>query len=124
MIESVVIEQEMQQQFHQLAQETHRSEAEIIHEALAGYLAADQRYVEVLKQRIAAADRGEFASEKKSRHSLPSAASNGSKGATSQSFSAAPSAFQCGNSRTDLKNTSRARSAHNTSFSFPLRAAE
>jgi len=63
MIESVVIEQEMQQQFHQLAQETHRSEAEIIHEALAGYLAADQRYVEVLKQRIAAADRGEFASE-------------------------------------------------------------
>ena len=63
MIESVVIEQEMQQQFHQLAQETHRSEAEIIHEALAGYLAADQRYVEVLKQRIAAAGRGEFASE-------------------------------------------------------------
>ncbi|MCK9200034.1 MAG: hypothetical protein M0P59_01905 [Gallionella sp.] len=63
MIESVVIEQEMQQQFHQLAQETHRSEAEIIHEALAGYLAADQHYVEVLKQRIAAADREEFASE-------------------------------------------------------------
>jgi predicted transcriptional regulator len=60
MIESLVIEQEMQQQFHQLAQETHRSEAEIIHEALAGYLAADQRYVEVLQQRITAADRGEF----------------------------------------------------------------
>lgn len=63
MIESLIIEQEMQRQFHQLAQETHRSEAEIIHEALAGYLAADQHYVEVLKQRIAAADRGEFASE-------------------------------------------------------------
>lgn len=63
MIETVIIEQEFQQQFHQLAKETHRTEAEIIHEALAGYLAADRHYVEVLKQRIAAADRGEFASE-------------------------------------------------------------
>ena len=59
----LIIEQEMQQQFHQLAKETHRTESEIVHEALAGYLAADHRYVEVLKQRIAAADRGEFASE-------------------------------------------------------------
>ena len=59
MIESVVIEQKMQQQFHQLAQETHRTEAEIIHEALA----ANHHYIEVIKQRIAAADRGEFASE-------------------------------------------------------------
>jgi len=64
MIESVIIEQEMQQQFHQLAKDTHRTESEIIHEALAGYLAADHHYVEVLKQRIAAADRGEFASER------------------------------------------------------------
>ncbi len=59
----MIIEQEMQRQFHQLAKETHRTESEIIHEALAGYLAADQHYVEVLRQRIAAADRGEFASE-------------------------------------------------------------
>ena len=59
----MIIEQEMQWQFHQLAKETHRTESEIIHEALAGYLAADQHYVEVLRQRIAAADRGEFASE-------------------------------------------------------------
>lgn len=63
MIESLIIEQEMQQQFHQLAKETHRTESEIIHEALAGYLAADQHYAEVLRQRVAAADRGEFASE-------------------------------------------------------------
>ena len=63
MIESLIIEQEMQRQFHQLAKETHRTESEIIHEALAGYLAADQHYVEVLKQRIAAADRGEFADD-------------------------------------------------------------
>ena len=62
MIESMIIEQEMQQQ-HQLAKETHRTESELIHEALTGYLAADQHYVEVLRQRIAAADRGEFASE-------------------------------------------------------------
>ena len=63
MIESLIIEQEMQRQFHQLAKETHRTESEIIHEALAGYLAADQHYVEVLKQRVAAADRGEFAGD-------------------------------------------------------------
>jgi RHH-type rel operon transcriptional repressor/antitoxin RelB len=63
MIEALTIEQEMHQQFQQLAKETHRTEAEIINEALAGYLAADRHYVEVLKQRIAAADRGEFASD-------------------------------------------------------------
>lgn len=63
MIESLIIEQEIQQQFHLLAKETHRSEAEIINEALAGYLAADRHYVEILQQRIAAADRGEFASD-------------------------------------------------------------
>jgi len=63
MSKTLTIEQKMHQQFQQLAKETHRTEAEIIHEALAGYLAADQHYVEVLKQRIAAADRGEFASD-------------------------------------------------------------
>lgn len=63
MIEPLIIEQEMQRQFHQLAEETHRTESEIIHEALAGYLAADHHYVEVIRQRIAAADRDEFASD-------------------------------------------------------------
>ena len=63
MIESVIIKQELQQQLHLLARETHRTESEIIHEALSGYLAADRHYAEALKQRIAAADRGEFASE-------------------------------------------------------------
>lgn len=61
---TLIIEQELQRQFHQLAEETHRAESEIIHEALAGYLAADHHYIEVLKQRMAAANRGEFASEK------------------------------------------------------------
>lgn len=60
---SLTIEQGIQRQFHQLAEETHRSESDIIHEALTGYLAADRHYVEVLKQRVAAADRGEFASD-------------------------------------------------------------
>jgi predicted transcriptional regulator len=60
---SLIIEQGVQRQFHQLAEEMHRSESDIIHEALSGYLAADRRYVEILKQRVAAADRGEFASE-------------------------------------------------------------
>lgn len=59
----LVIKQKIQQQFHQLAEETHRTESEIIHEALAGYLATDRHYVEVLKQRIASAERGEFASD-------------------------------------------------------------
>jgi len=59
----VAVSAEVLRQFHQLAEETHRPEAEIINEALAGYLAADRHYVEVLRQRIAAADRGEFASD-------------------------------------------------------------
>ncbi len=63
MNESLIIEPEIKQKFHQLAEETHRTESEIIHEALVGYLAADHHYVEVLRQRIAAADRGEFASD-------------------------------------------------------------
>ncbi len=60
---SLIIEQEMQRQFHQLAEETHRTEADIIQEALTGYLTSDRRYVEALQQRIAAADRGEFAND-------------------------------------------------------------
>ena len=36
---------------------------EIIREALTGYLAADRRYVEVLRQRIESADHGELASD-------------------------------------------------------------
>ena len=60
---SLTLEQNIERQFHQLAEEMHRPETEIIHEALASYLAADRRYVEVLSQRLAAAERGEFASE-------------------------------------------------------------
>jgi predicted transcriptional regulator len=37
-------------------------ERSIIHEAFVGYLVTGHHYIEALKQRIAAADRGEFAS--------------------------------------------------------------
>lgn len=63
MVATIAIEPEMQRQFHQLAEEAQRPESEIIREALAAYLAADRRYVEVLRQRLESADRGDFASE-------------------------------------------------------------
>jgi predicted transcriptional regulator len=59
----IVVAPEVLDRFHELAKATHRSETEIINEALTGYLTADRRYVETLAARIAAADRGEFASE-------------------------------------------------------------
>lgn len=59
----VVVAPEVLDRFHELAEATHRSEEEIINEALTGYLAADRRYAEILAERVAAADRGEFASE-------------------------------------------------------------
>ena len=63
MVATIAIEPDMQRQFRELAEETHRPEAEIIREALADYLKADRHYVEVLRQRIESADRGEFASD-------------------------------------------------------------
>lgn len=59
----IVVAPEVLDRFHELAEATHRSETEIINEALTGYLTADRRYIEMLVERIAAADRGEFARE-------------------------------------------------------------
>lgn len=59
----IVVAPELLDRFHELAKATHRSETEIINEALTGYLTADRRYVEILAERIAAADRRGFASE-------------------------------------------------------------
>ncbi|MBK7815744.1 MAG: CopG family transcriptional regulator [Rhodocyclaceae bacterium] len=59
----IAVAPEVLERFHELAVATHRSDAEVIDEALASYLAADRRYVATLAERIAAADRGEFASE-------------------------------------------------------------
>lgn len=54
---------EVLEHFHEIAETTHRDESEIINEALSSYLVADRRYAEILTARMAAADRGEFASE-------------------------------------------------------------
>jgi len=45
------------ERFHRLACETHRTEAEIIEEALSININNDAQYVEVLRQRMDAADR-------------------------------------------------------------------
>lgn len=63
MQQPVIIASEIQQQFMQLAILSDRTDSDIIHEALVGYLAADRRYVEVLQERIALADDGAFASD-------------------------------------------------------------
>jgi predicted transcriptional regulator len=59
----IVIAPEVLEHFHELAKTTHRSETEVIDEALTSYLAADRHYLKVLMERIAAADQGEFASD-------------------------------------------------------------
>ena len=59
----IVIAPEVLEHFHELAKTTHRSDAEVIDEALNSYLAADRHYLKVLAARIAAADRGEFVSD-------------------------------------------------------------
>lgn len=59
----IAIDESLLKRFHHLACETHRTEAEIIEEALSIYINNDAQYVEVLRQRMDAADRGEFASE-------------------------------------------------------------
>ncbi len=59
----IAVTPEVLERFHELAAATHRSDAEVIDEALNSYLAADRHYVATLSERIAAADRGEFASD-------------------------------------------------------------
>ncbi len=67
----VVITPEVLDRFHDLAEATHRSETEIINEALTGYLTADRRYVEILAESVAAADRGDSPAKRRSPASLP-----------------------------------------------------
>jgi len=59
----IAIEDNLLERFHRLALETHRPETDIVQEALSIYLNNDAQYVEVLRQRMEAADRGEFASD-------------------------------------------------------------
>lgn len=62
-MKQIVVSPEVLVRFRELAEATHRSEMEIINEALADYLATDSRYVALLAARVAAADRASFASE-------------------------------------------------------------
>ena len=56
----IVIAPEVLERFHELATTTHRTDADLIDEALNSYLAADRHYLNVLLVRISAADRGDF----------------------------------------------------------------
>jgi predicted transcriptional regulator len=59
----IAVAPEVLERLHELAEITHRSDAEVINEALTSYLATDRHFVKTLTARVAAADRGEFASE-------------------------------------------------------------
>ena len=59
----IAIEDTLLERFHRLAAETHRTETDIINDALASYLDVDESYVRVLRSRLDSANRGEFASD-------------------------------------------------------------
>jgi predicted transcriptional regulator len=54
------IRPELKAQLDCLAMETHRSESELVNEALESYLQRTQLYITRLKQRVAEADAGQF----------------------------------------------------------------
>lgn len=57
------IRPELQAQLNCIASETHRSESELVNEALEAYLHRTQLYITRLKQRVAEADAGEFVAD-------------------------------------------------------------
>jgi len=59
MTATLEIRPELQAQLDSLAMETHRSESELVNEALESYLQRTRLYITRLKQRIA--DAGQFA---------------------------------------------------------------
>lgn len=64
MTATVAIRPDLQTQLGSLATEMHRSESELVNEALESYLQRTQIYITRLKQRIAEADAGQFATDK------------------------------------------------------------
>ena len=60
MTTTLEIRPELQAQLDSLAMETHRSESELVNEALESYLQRTQLYITRLKQRVAEADAGQF----------------------------------------------------------------
>jgi predicted transcriptional regulator len=63
MAATLEIRSDLQTKLGVLATETHRSESELMNEALESYLQRTQIYITKLQQRVAAADAGEFASD-------------------------------------------------------------
>ncbi|MDP4028766.1 MAG: CopG family transcriptional regulator [Gallionella sp.] len=59
----VAIRPDLKTQLGSLATEMHRSESELVNEALESYLQRTQLYIKKLKQRVAEADAGQFATE-------------------------------------------------------------
>ena len=57
------IRPELQARLDSLAMETHRSESELVNEALESYLQRTQLYISRLKQRVAEADAGQFVAD-------------------------------------------------------------
>ena len=57
------IRPELQAQLDSLAMETHRSESELVNEALEAYLQRTRLYITRLKQRVAEADAGQFVAD-------------------------------------------------------------
>lgn len=62
------IRQDLQTQLGNLAQETHRSESDLVNEALESYLQRTQLFITKLKQRVAEADAGQFVSDEEMEH--------------------------------------------------------
>lgn len=63
MTTTLEIRSDLQTRLGSLANETHRSESELVNEALESYLQRTQLYIAKLKQRVAEADAGQFASD-------------------------------------------------------------
>lgn len=63
MTATLEIRSDLQTKLGSLANEMHRSESELVNEALESYLQRTQLYVTKLKQRVAEADAGEFSSD-------------------------------------------------------------
>lgn len=63
MTTTLEIRSDLQAKLGSLANEMHRSESELVNEALESYLQRTQLYIAKLKQRVAEADAGQFASD-------------------------------------------------------------
>lgn len=73
MIATLEIRSNLQTKLGVLATETHRSESELMNEALESYLQRTRLYITKLKQRVTEADAGQFASDEEMEDLLDAA---------------------------------------------------